>query len=223
MQHIDNFPARRIQVINNGVECSRFSAVHEAQPLPAGLVIPEGALLVGTAARLEPVKNLPMMIRSFQIVLEQVPRAMLVVAGAGSEREALGHLAQELGIADRVQFLGHRDDLDALLPLLRVFLLSSFTEGISVTLLESMACGVPAVVTRVGGNLDIVADGVTGYLVDSGDHRGFARQVIHYLNNPDLAREHGSRARERVRERFSFQSMLDAYFCHYDALAGTRL
>lgn len=219
MRTIDNFPARKIRVIRNGVDFSRFR--REKNPTAAvTLSLPPDALVVGTAARLEAIKNIPMMLRGFQIVLRRVPSALLLIAGDGSRRMELQALAQELRIERKVLFLGMRDDLEEILPLCRVFLLSSFSEGISVTLLESMACGIPSVVTKVGGNSEIVVDGVTGFLVESDDHLGMAERVIHYLQNPGRAEVDGANAYQRVVSEFSFQGMLGAYFHCYDKLCG---
>lgn len=115
-----------------------------------------------------------------------------------------------------MKFLGLRDDLAEIYPLMEVFLLSSLTEGISVTLLEAMAAGVPAVATEVGGNPEIVVDGITGYLVPLNDEARMAERIVRLLEEPALAAGLGARGRQRVLESFSFDAMLARYQELYD-------
>ena len=111
-----------------------------------------------------------------------------------------------------------RSDLDVIYPLLEVFLLSSYTEGISVSLLEAMCCGIPAVVTRVGGNPEITIDGKTGFLVPSDDDALMAEKILMLLSNRAIAEELGRNGRVRALDHFSFSGMMDKYLCLYRSL-----
>lgn len=211
MQRYDNFPGRRIKVIHNGVRLEGLNPGGDRQQMRRALGVGDTTRIIGTAGRLERVKNLPMMLRGFKKVLAAFPDTVLLIAGKGSERENLEALAGELCIADQVRFLGLRNDLPELFELLEVFLLVSFTEGISITLLEAMGSGVPAVVTRTGGNPEVVLDGVTGYLVEVGDEAEMSLKVIGLLADSEQAAQLGSNGRVRVRSEFSFGSMMDSY------------
>jgi len=211
MQRYDNFPGRWIEVIHNGVRLEGLNPGGDRQQMRRAMGVGIATRIIGTAGRLEQVKNLPMMLRGFKKVLTAFPDTVLLIAGKGSERDNLEVLAGELGIADHVRFLGLRNDLPELFELLEVFLLVSFTEGISITLLEAMGSGVPAVVTRTGGNPEVVLDGVTGYLVEVGDEADMSQKVIELLADGDLAAQLGANGRARVRSEFSFGSMMDGY------------
>jgi len=167
--------------------------------------------IIGTAARLNSIKNIPMMLRSLQLVLQQVPDCCLMIAGQGEEEARLKAMARELGIADQVKFIGLRFDLPEIYQLFDVFLLTSFSEGISVTLLEAMASGVSAVVTDVGGNGEVVVEGKPGYLVPLDADNLFAQRVCTLLQQPPLASQVRSVAQQRVEHDFSVRGMLTAY------------
>src|SRR6185436_3742556 len=119
-------------------------------------------------------------------VLAQHPSTRFVVIGDGEDRASLSALASQLGIADRVIFAGFRTDIAQILPQLTISVLSSLTEGLSNTILESMAAGVPVVATRVGGNCEIVADGVSGLLVPVSDPPSLSEAICRLLANPQL-------------------------------------
>ena len=215
MAHYDNLPLRRIEVIHNGIDIASLNPQFDQQQKRRSLGIGEKSRIIGTASRLEEIKNLPMMLRGFKRVLENSPDTVLVIAGQGDQGGGLQALAEELGIAGQVRFLGLRSDLPELFALIEVFLLVSFTEGISITLLEAMGSGVPAVVTRVGGNPEVVVEGVTGYFVEVDDDAGLADRVLALLNDREEAARLGEAGRERVREKFSFCSMMESYLRLY--------
>src|SRR5690606_28303944 len=126
---------------------------------------PKSELTAISVARLSPEKDFPTLLRAVRLVLEKHPEFRLKLVGDGAERPRLERLAGELGIAHAVEFLGERKDIPLLLATAGLFVSSSKSEGISLTLLEAMAIGLPIVTTRVGGNPEIVMDGITGKLV----------------------------------------------------------
>lgn len=215
MMRYDNLPGRRIEVIHNGIDLEQLNPEFDRQQKRRSLGIGAKSRIIGTACRLEEVKNLPMMLRGFQKVVSACPDSVLLVAGRGSLADTLKALARELGIEEQVRFLGLRSDLPELLALMEVFLLVSFTEGISITLLEAMGSGVPTVVTRVGGNPEVVVDKVTGHLVELGDVETLALRVVELLNDPEQSAQLAARGLERVRNDFSFRSMMNGYLKLY--------
>jgi len=222
MARYDNLPLRRIQVIYNGIDYASLNPRFDERLKRRSLGIGEKSRIIGTASRLEEIKNIPMMLRGFKRVLESLPDTVLVIAGQGSQGARLQALAGELGIAGQVRFLGLRSDLPELFKLIEVFLLVSFTEGVSITLLEAMGSGVPAVVTRVGGNPEVVLDGVTGYLVEVDDEAGLAGRVQALLNDREQAARLGEAGRERVRAGFSFAGMMESYLALYRGRSRER-
>lgn len=214
MATYDNFPRRRIEVIHNGIDTSGMNPPIDKKAKRRELGLSETCRIIGTAARLNSIKNIPMMLRGLKQVLQQVPDCCLVIAGQGEEEEGLKRLAEELDISERVKFIGLRFDLPEVYQLFDVFLLTSFSEGISVTLLEAMASGVPSVVTDVGGNREVVVEGETGYLVPSDDDRLLATLICRMLKQFDLVSQLGWAARQRSQNSFSVESMM----CRYQRL-----
>jgi glycosyltransferase involved in cell wall biosynthesis len=210
MAEYDNFPRRRIKVIHNGIDSSGMNPVFDKSAKRLELGLNETCRIIGTAARLNSIKNIPMMLRGLKLVLQQFPDTCLVIAGQGEEEESLKQLADDLGIADQVKFIGLRFDLPEIYPLFDVFLLTSFSEGISITLLEAMASGVSAVVTDVGGNREVVVEGETGYLVPVDDDGLLAGRVCELLQETGLG-SWGRAARKRVTEGFSVTGMMGEY------------
>jgi len=221
MIHYDNLPGKKIRVVHNGVEMPEKPVNLNLENKRMELGIPAACRILGTAARLDEDKNLPMMLRAFKIVLGCYPDSCLLIAGCGSlegsKESDLKALATGLGIEQQVKFIGQRDDLQEIYPLIDVFLLSSYTEGISISLLEAMVCGLPCVVTDVGGNSEVVLDGVTGFLVPSDAHESMADKVLSLLADPELVAVMGNNGSERVASCFSFSRMMDEYLELYES------
>jgi len=215
MVRYDNFPARRVEVIHNGVRLENNVTEIDPSVKRRSLGLDGTSRIVGTAARLDSIKNIPMLLNSFRIVLEKMPDTYLLIAGKGPERENLESISERSGIKDRVLFLGLRYDLPEIYPLFDVFALTSFTEGISITLLEAMAAGIPSVVTDVGGNSEVVVNGETGYLVPLGEEELMADRILTLLKSPEKRNDMGAHAAERVRTHFSFQRMISSYLHLY--------
>ncbi len=198
-------PAEKIHVILNAIP-----PVHDlpstAQAARAALGLPaEGALLLGVG-RLTAVKGFDVSIRA----LAELPTATLVIIGEGEERAALGALAEALGVAGRVIFLGRREQRDVITAMRAcdAFLLSSHTEGLSHVLLEALGEGRPIVATRVGGNPEVLTDGVDGLLVPPGDPAGLAAAAGRILGDPALAAALRAGALERSRA-FSWETLVN--------------
>lgn len=216
MATYDNLPLHRIKVIHNGIDCSVMNPAIDKRSKRQELGLSGTCRVIGTAARLNSIKNIQMMLRVFKLVLQQVPDTCLVIAGQGEEEERLKTMASELGISDQVKFIGLRFDLPEVYLFFDVFLLTSFSEGISVTLLESMASGVPSVVTDVGGNREVVVEGETGYLVPVDDVESMAKTVCGLLMDRDLSAKLALAAQQRVVDCFSVQGMMDSYCTLYN-------
>jgi glycosyltransferase involved in cell wall biosynthesis len=143
-----------------------------------------------------------------------------MLVGEGSLRAPIETLLAETGLADQVWLAGARDDVPALMAAMDLFVLPSLAEGISNTILEAMACGLPVVATRVGGNAELVVEGRTGALVERANPAAMAAALAGYVHDPERRREHGAAARQRIEEGFSLAGMVARYTDLYDELSG---
>jgi len=193
-------PARQVLTIWNGIDLNRFAYAGPQQHGPAVLV-----------ARLSPEKDVDTLLRAAALVAQADPAFRLEIAGEGVCLPALLERTAELGMAEYVRFLGEVRDVPALLARASLFVLSSQTEGISLTLLEAMARGLPVVATRVGGNPEVVADGTTGLLVLPGDPTALASALLQIRRAPDRAHQFGLAGRRRVEEHFDVRHMVAKY------------
>lgn len=218
-------PASRIEQIYNGVDIERF---RPDGPLPADLPWQRAApsFTVGTVGRLDRVKNQLALLAAFARLVAASPverRAefRLLIAGEGPMADELRARAAELRIDDLVWMAGAREDVPQLMRALDVFVLPSMNEGISNTILEAMSSARPVIAARVGGNPELIQDGVTGLLYDDQDPDGLAQALRRYRDTPGLAASHGAAGRARVRERFSIQAMVNGYTDFYGRLLNT--
>jgi sugar transferase (PEP-CTERM/EpsH1 system associated) len=210
-------PAGKVVTICNGVDTSRF-APGDGAAARAALGLPADEVLVGTVGRLDPVKDQLGLVAAFELVHQRHPRSALAIAGDGPCRADLVARVSALGLDSRVHLLGERADVPTVLRALDVFVLPSIAEGISNTILEAMATGLPVVATRVGGNPELVEDGITGTLVPRQQPRALASAIEAYLSDGRMLVTHGQAARRRAVERFGLVTMRDAYAALYAVL-----
>ena len=211
-----SFPNERIRVILNGIDTERFSPLsgdlESARKQTLGLT---GNPLVGTVCRLISYKGIATLLESFLLVLRREPASRLVLAGEGPDRSSFEEQARKLGLGSAVHFLGSRRDVDTIYPLLDVFVLPSYTEGISLTILEAASCQVPIVATNVGGNPEIITHGQTGLLVPPRDANALANAILEQWTTRKAALNMGRAARERVVHDFSLDRMAEEYLTLY--------
>lgn len=206
----------RVAQIYNGVDTLRFQPAPEGRSPLGGAPFGDGEKwVVGTVGRLDSVKDQLLLVRAFALSLEISPPARehlrLVIAGDGPMRARIEEAVGELGLKDLVWLAGTRDDVPELLRGFDAFVLPSQAEGISNTVLEAMASALPVLATRVGGNVELVEDGVTGRLVPARDPRALAQALLEDYNDRPAARARGKAAQSAVRRRFSLESMVGAY------------
>lgn len=215
-------PSRKVLTIHNGVDTSRFSDDGRATGRRT-LGLPEDSVVIGTVGRLDPVKDQMRLLEAFAGLTTANPRSVLVIVGDGPCRGDLEARARRPDLAGRVRFLGERGDVPLLLRGLDVFVLSSIAEGISNTILEAMATGLPVVATRTGGNPELVEDGVTGTLVPVGNPATLAGALRAYLADPHLRALHGKAGRQRAMEEFGLKRMAERHRELYLALASGKV
>ena len=212
------FPLERVQVIRNGVDLARLQS-GDREGARRALGLTNDALVFGTVGRLVPVKDQASLLRAARVVHEAGVQATLLIAGDGPLLGDLQGLARTLGIEDRVRFLGLRNDIEQVLAALDVFALSSTSEGLSNTLVEAMAAGLPVVATRVGGADEIVVEGETGLLVPPSSPEALGSAIASLLAHPSRRAALAQAGRARAAAQFSVESMVAGYEGLYRALA----
>jgi glycosyltransferase involved in cell wall biosynthesis len=201
--------AQRSLVIYNGIDWQECDAVTvDVEKLRADLGFAPDDLIVGHVAKFDVQKAQDDLAAAIPWVLKQCPKAKFLFVGEGALRPQIERQVESLGVASRVVFTGFRQDVAALLKMMDVFALPSRWEGLSLVLLEAMACRKPVVATRVTGNIDVVVDGVTGFLVPVGTPQVLAEKIVALLRDPRLCAEFGEKGRERVEHDFSLNAMV---------------
>ncbi len=215
-------PSAHVHVITNGVPVTpaRIDAITRAERRQAlGLSDTDHAIVC--VAYLRPVKNFPVLVRAVASLPREL-HARLFIVGVGPSQAQIREAVAACNAEDRVTFLGSRIDVTEILPLFDTFALASTSEGISISILEAMAAGLPVVATRVGGNPLLVAEDSTGLLVPPGDAEALGRALEHLARSTDDRHRMGSAARERARERFSIERMTRDYLQVFDAAHSTE-
>lgn len=197
-------PARKVRVVRNGIDTTAATRVLANGGLRAELLEGSPGPLLLTIARLHPQKGHQHLLAA----MRELPEATLALAGDGPAREALQSLARDLGIEDRVRFLGHRSDVADLLGTCDVFVLPSLYEGLPLSVLEAMAAGKPIVATSVGGTDEAIADGIDGMLVPPADPVRLAAALRALLRDPSVMTRLGHAARESAQRNFSVEAMV---------------
>lgn len=194
------FRAKSLKYIRGvGVDTSVFNpAAIDAAGKKQQLGIPEAAHVLLSVGELNNNKNHAVVMKALKEINN--PDYHYVICGKGAKKEELGNLAEELGIADQVHLLGFRTDVAELYAMSDVFLFPSRREGLSVALMEAIASGVPAVVSNIRGNKDLVADGENGYLVAVDDVQGYAQKIRELIENPQKAKEMSEKGRARIKQ-----------------------
>jgi glycosyltransferase involved in cell wall biosynthesis len=227
-QHMiaEGFPASRLKVLYNGIDPGERPTAAQRRAARANLNIADAAFVIGSVGRLDPVKNLPLLLRAHAALLATHPNAIAVIIGAGPERAALEATASELGIINSVRFTGHRQDVRFLMSAFDVYVNTSVYEGVSLTILEAMASALPVVATPVGGNPEVVVEEETGLLIEARP-RALADAIAGLANDARRRRTMGDAARWRVKRHFAMRRMIEeyasAYFGRHIAIAAAPM
>ena len=216
-------PTSSVSHILNGVDVDRFRPRSGLRPgvVPERFTKP-GTVIVGTVGRMQKVKDQLTLVQAFILLLQTDTRARerlrLVMIGDGPLREQAIRLIRTAQAESLAWLPGERADIHEVMQALDLFVLPSLAEGISNTILEAMACGLPVVATRVGGNPELVEEGKTGMLVPPADPALMAQAIGRYLDDEALLKVHGEAGRRRVLAQFSKEKMVAGYLAVYDSL-----
>jgi len=214
-----SFEPARTAVVWNGVDVEALQAGVRGA-LRSELSVGEHALLIGSIGNVRPAKDYPTFVRACRLMLAHHPDTYFVIAGDCDNElgRAVRQLSHELGMSDRIVFLGFRADVANVLADLDVLVVSSTSEGFSIAAVQALAAGVPVVATRSGGPEEIIDPGVNGLLVPHSNPRAIAEAVSSLLADPQMRRMMAAAGPETVRTRFSTDAMVQGYVTLYRAM-----
>lgn len=216
----DGVESDKITVLYNGLDLERLTTKLSRTEVLGRFGLEDSSFVTIIANMRHDVKDYPMFLKAAAMISEKVPAANFLLAGEGELTDSLKSLAAELGIAGKTHFLGRCEQVAELLSISSVCVLSSKAEGFSNSILEYMAAGRPVVATDVGGAKEAVAEGVTGYLVKSGDAKKMADRIAELLVDEEKIRRFGEAGRRVVESKFSTDSQLRNVEGLYNRLLG---
>lgn len=211
-----------IVVIRNGITLSKFARKGRSAVLRRELGLPLSARLVAVFSRLNRMKGVEFFLDAAIVLARRFPDVCFLVAGDGGNKIELEEQARRLGLGRRIVFTGFRSDVPELLSEVAISVLPSLSEGTSNTLLESMAAGIPVVATRVGGNPEVIEDGVSGLLVTPRNSAALAGAIGRLLDDEDLALRLGQAGMRRVSEIFSVEGSVHETEHLYERLVEAK-
>lgn len=217
----DHLDPARVVTIPNGIELEAVPVLANPAAVRARYALPDEGPLIACVANIRRVKGIDVLVRAAARVSRELPSARFLVAGQILEPDyfaELERMAGELGAGANVRFLGRVEGVMELLSVADAFFLPSRSEGMSNALLEAMACSLPAVATRVGGNPELVRDGESGFLVASEDAAAAADRLLELLRWPERARQMGRCARRRIESEFSMEAVIGRLTAEYARL-----
>lgn len=217
----DRLDPGRVVTVYNGIDMPQCACGRERGGIRARLGLEDGVRAIVSVGNIRRIKGFDVFIRAAAKVHAAIPQVVFAIAGEEHDRSygtELRELVGSLGLGSSFVFLGGVDDVHSLLQSADIFCLPSRSEGLSNALLEAMACELPCVVTRVGGNPEVVVDGKTGYIVENEDAESAAAAMLELLRNPSAARRMGAEGRRVVQERFTTEAMIQTLVNSYERL-----
>ncbi len=214
----EGIPKEKIEVIYNGIKLQGLDIDKFREEKRKGLNLRSDDFVIGSVGRLDPIKNFPMLVLAVKESIKQIPNLKCVIVGDGSEFCKIKEIIQEHGLTKNIILTGYRKDAATLISAFDLFILTSFSEGISMAILEAMCMGVPCIATRVGGNPELIEDKVSGWLVESNDYNALSDLICYVFNNRQLLKEISESAKIRIKDKFLFQDMIKNYKKIYNEL-----
>ena len=200
----------KIHLIANGIDLERFVMTDETKrrKLRRELGIGEDPL-IGIIARLSDVKGIDVLIKAMPLILKELPAATLMIAGQGPQEVMLKKLTQDFSLSAHVFFKSTVNQTPDLLGAFDVFVMPSIMEGLGLSVIEAQACGIPVVASRIGGLVDLIEDGKTGFLVPVNDPVALAKRIIEVLKDPQKSKIMAQQARSNIEKYFSAKRMVE--------------
>jgi glycosyltransferase involved in cell wall biosynthesis len=218
LERYEGLSGAKIEIIYNGVSELPLLPMEARSRLRRELGFDAADFVVGTVGRFDPIKNLAMLIQSLAAARLSDRRLRGLLVGDGPEFASIRELIKRLGLADCVQLTGFRADARSIVQCMDLFVLSSVSEGTSMALLEAMAAGVPAVVTAVGGNPEVVRAGETGWVIPSGAVDALTAAILTAAGDAGLRNRFAVQGRKRFESCFTFEAMMRRYRHLYSSL-----
>jgi sugar transferase (PEP-CTERM/EpsH1 system associated) len=213
-----HIPRRKLEFIPNGVDTERFHRGLDRE-LRTELGIGQDEFVVGAISRLDPIKNHEGLVNALRMLQNAQRKVRLVIVGEGPNRQNLERTLRESNLRPEPLLLGYRPDVERLYRTFDVFVLNSHAEGMSNTLLEAMASGLPIICTSVGGNPELISHKQRGLLIEPGKDADLAAAISRYISEPDTRAAHSTSARQFAVQNFSIASMIDKYVSLYKSVA----
>lgn len=211
----DGLPPDKLQVIKNGVDFAGYHLMDRSQDaalerLKRDLDLPGGCKIIIMVARLHPIKNHALFLRSFSDIYSADPTVHALLVGDGECRGSLEQLGKELGIDKNIHFLGYRDDVSNLLRISDIFVLCSKTEGLPLSLLEACAAQVPVLITRSANKAGLIEDGKNGTVVES-DREHITLGLLNIIDNVEKATLMAEKSAMKIKSEYSLSAMARQY------------
>jgi glycosyltransferase involved in cell wall biosynthesis len=207
-----------IITIYNGTDLSVFNHGFDENEKRKKLGLGTDDMVIISVGRLAKVKGQASMIRAVKNIVEQKEKVKFLIVGDGPERENIEEMVKAERVDEHVILTGHREDINELLKISDIFVQTSFSEGLSCTIIEAIASGLPVIGTDVGGNKEVVTHGRQGYLVPLGDRGAFEERVIALANDKILRARLARNARQKAEREFSLGTMIEKYEDLYQTL-----
>ncbi|MFA4901170.1 MAG: glycosyltransferase [Desulfobaccales bacterium] len=212
----------KVRVVPNGVDIAAIDAARPGPGVRRELGLPEGAPVIGLVGRLDHWGKGHKELFSAMTQLKERYAVHALIVGGGRREAEVKQMAASLDLAGQVHFLGSRRDVPDLLQAMDIFVLPSYSEGLSLALLEAMAAGLPVIVSRVGGNPEVVTDGATGLIIPPRDAEALAQSLERFLADPAGAKELGKNARRHVEANYSLERLGKGINEIYEELAEKK-
>lgn len=209
----------KIDVIPNGIDMDLFKPMEKqlVEQKKGELGLSKDDFIIGNVGRLAPVKDHKNLIKAFKLVNNEIPQSKLLIVGDGPFRKELIDFSKNVGVEKDILFLGERNDIPQILNVFDIFVLSSKSEGGSLSLLEAMAAKRPVVATSVGGNKEIIEEGKDGYLVPSQNPQKLTEAILYLAKNPQKATQLGDYAQKKVCQRYNLNNVVNSYQDIYES------
>jgi len=215
-------PARKVITIHNGIDTDRFAPAADRDRIRAEFGFGPENIVIGMVARLAPVKNQPYLVDAFERVYRHCPQARLICIGDGPSRGELEKYIASKNLGAVITLTGDRTDVARLVSAFDIATLSSRSEGISLTILEGMASGLPVVATRVGGNGEIITDGANGFLVGTDNIEAYSAKLTELAESAVLRKSFAENGRAHVKAHWSVTQMAASYTALYEELLSQK-
>lgn len=215
----EGVPPKKVQVIYNGKKVFPPPSKKLKESFRKQLGIKKTDFLCGMVGRFDPIKNIPMFLKGISNARKRNPSIKGVIIGDGPLLNEMKTMVEKLGLKDSVVLPGYRSNADKLIYCFDLFVMTSFSEGTSMALLEAMSAGIPQVVTAVGGNKEVVKDGETGWLIPSNDSDFLAKVIVEASFDKNRLKKMGELSKKRFLKHFTFEKMLNEYRKLYNQIA----